>query len=137
MSTLILHEKMLLQSLSDADLRLMAELKFHHGRFAVAQVHDDHHHPHLVLCGPGTKHPDWMRLDVRSLLAIGDWVPGNPSFDKTLALLRYEDAVHAGRGERHHVTVLNLGSYREVALKVEDELARRDAKRSPWEANAA
>ena len=136
MSTII-HEALLFQALSDADLRLLAALKFHSGRFAVAQMHDAAHHPHLVLCGPGTKHPDWMLMDVRAMLAIGNWCAGNPQFDHDLALMRYEDARHAGLGERHRVTVLHLGTYRMAAEKAEAELSRRDAMRNPLGNTAA
>lgn len=136
MSTII-HEALLFRALSDADLRLLAALKFHSGRFAVAQTHDAAHHPHLVLCGPGTKHPDWMSMDVRAMLDIGDWRSGNPMFDKTLALMRYEDARHAGLGERHRVTVLHLGTYRQAAEKADAEMTRRDSMRNPLENTAA
>lgn len=132
-----IHEALLFQSLSDSDLRLLAALKFHSGRFAVAQTHDAKHRPHLVLCGPGTKHPDWMLMDVRAMLDIGDWCAGNPQFDRTLALMRYEDARRAGLGERHHVPVLHLGTYRMVAEKAEAELCRRDEARDPLENTAA
>jgi hypothetical protein len=132
-----IHETLLFRALSDSDLRLLATLKFHSGRFAVAQTHDAHHHPHLVLCGPGTKHPDWMSMDIRVMLAIGDWCAGNPMFDKTLALMRYEDARHAGLGERHGVSVIHLGTYRGAAEKADAELSRRDEARDPLENTAA
>jgi hypothetical protein len=132
-----IHEMILFRALSDSDLRLLANLKFHSGRFAVAQTHDAHHHPHLVLCGPGTKHPDWMMMDVRAMLDIGDWRSGNPRFDQTLALMRYEDARHAGLGDRHGVSVLHLGTYRMAAEKAEAELLRRDEARNPLENTAA
>lgn len=133
----IIHEALLFQALSDADLRLLTALKFHSGRFAVAQMHDAAHRPHLVLCGPGTKHPDWMRPDVRAMLDIGDWRPGNPQFDQTLALMRYEDASRAGLGQRHHVGVIHIGTNRQAAEKAEAELARRDEARNPLENTAA
>ena len=132
-----INETLLFRVLSDADLRLLANLKFHSGRFAVAQTHDAQHRPHLVLCGPGTKHPDWMLMDVRAMLDIGDWHPGNPAFDKTIALLRYEDARHAGLGERHGVSIIHLGSYRTAAQKAEAELTRRDEQRDPLQNTAA
>ena len=136
MNTLI-HETLLFQALSDSDLRLLANLKFHSGRFAVAQLHDAHHRPHLVLCGPGTKHPDWMLPEIRTMLDIGDWHSGNPQFDQILAQMRYEDARHAGLGERHGVSVLHLGTYRQAAEKAQAELSRRDEARDPLENTAA
>ena len=135
--SLYINEAFLFQELSDSDLRLLANLKFHTGRFAVALTHDAYHRPHLALCGPGTKHPDWMLMDVRAMLDIGDWTSGNPSFDKTLALMRYEDARHAGPGERHGVTVLHLGDYRTASAKAEIELTRREEARDPLMNTAA
>ena len=132
-----IHETLLFRALSDSDLRLLATLKFHSGRFAVAQTHDAHHHPHLVLCGPGTKHPDWLLMDVRAMLDIGDWCSGNPQFYQILALMRYEDARHAGLGDRHGVSVLHLGSRRMAAEKAETELSRRDEARDPLANTAA
>ena len=132
-----ISESLLFEALSDADLRLLANLKFHSGRFAVALQHDAQHRPHLVLCGPGTKHPDWMLMDVRAMLDIGDWTAGHPMFDKTIALMRYEDARHAGLGERHRVSTLHLGTYRMAAEKAEAELARREEIRDPLANTAA
>jgi hypothetical protein len=135
--TPLIHETLLFHALCDSDLRLLSNLKFHPGRFAVAHVYDAKHGAHIALCGPGTRYPDWMQLDVHTMLDIGDWRPGNPAFERTLALMRYEDARHAGRSERHGVQILHLGSCRSVAEKAETEIVRREEQRETWEGMAA
>lgn len=127
----------LYRRLSDHDLDLLAALKFHPGRLALARVYDRDHGTHLALCGPGTRYPDYARQDVIALLAIGDWTPGTLSFEHELALLRYEEARRAAQDDRHGVHVLRLGRREHVAELALTEIAHRAMERESWESRAA
>lgn len=127
----------LYRQLSDADLDLLASLKSHPARLALARVYEPGHGTHLRLCGPGTHFPDWHRLDVLTLLAIGEWTPGVTTFDRELALLRYEELRRAGNGHRHGVQVTRLGGREAVAERALTEIARRAMARESWESMAA
>lgn len=130
-------EVRLMRSLSDRDLDRLAALRQVPGRFAVADIYDINHGLRRVLCGPGTEYPNWLDLDVHTVLAIGDWRPGHPAFDKMMSLFRYEDAVHAGTHDRHGVHLMRLGERAEVAELAEAEIIRRESEREAWEGGAA
>lgn len=133
-----MHGRFFMRTLSDADMALLASTGSRSPRFAVAEVYEPTHGAHVALCGPGTGYPDWESRDIHLMLAIGDWKPGNPVFDRTLALRRYEGVLRQGKGgERHSIRVMRLGSPAEVAEMAKAELDRREGERESWESAAA
>ena len=133
-----MHGRFFMRPLSDSDVNLLATLGPRTGRYAVAEVYDPSRGAHIALCGPGTRYPDWRHHDVYLMLAIGDWKPGNPAFERELALMRYEALRRAGKSEvRHSIRVMRLGSPAEVAQMAKLELDRREGERETWESAAA
>ena len=133
-----MHGRFFMRTLADADVNLLSTLGPRTGRYAVAEVYDPTRGAHVALCGPGTRYPDWLHLDVYLMLAIGDWKPGNPAFERDLALMRYEALRRAGKSEvRHSIRVMHPGSPAEVAQMAKVELDRREGERETWESAAA
>ena len=132
-----MHGRFFLRTLADSDVNLLAALGPRTGRYAVAEVYEPMHGAHVALCGPGTRYPDWLQLDVYLMLAIGDWKPGNPAFERILALMRYEALLRAGKSEvPHSIRVMHLGTPAEVAQMAKTELDRREGERETWESAA-
>lgn len=133
-----MHGRFFMRTLSDADVSLLAALGARSGRFAVAEVYEPTQGAHVALCGPGTRYPDWEHRDIHLMLAIGEWMPGNPSFDRTLALRRYDGLLRMGKsGARHSIRVMRLGSPEEVTEVAKAELDRREGERESWESASA
>ncbi len=134
-----MHGRFFLRTLTDRDVALLAYMGNRSGRFAVAEVYDPYNGAHVALCGPGTNYPDWEHRDVHLMLAIGDWKPGNPTFDRMLALRRYESALRMGKesDRPHSIRIMRLGSPEEVSELAKAELDRRAEEREVWESAAA
>ena len=132
------HGRFFIRTLPESDVNLLANLGPRTGRYAVAEIYDPMHGAHVSLCGPGTKYPDWLHLDVYLMLAVGDWKPGYPAFERTLALMRYEALKRAGKSPRSHtIRILHLGSAVSAASMAKAELDRREEEREDWESSAA
>ena len=132
------HGRFFMKSLAESDVNLLSTLGRHTGRYAVAEVYDPSRGAHVALCGPGTRYPEWEHMDVYLMLAIGGWKPGHPAFERTLAIMRYEALLRAGKsGRPHPIRVMHLGSPESVAETAKEELDRREGEREDWESAAA
>ena len=133
-----MHGRFFMRTLSDSDVNLLSALSPRNGRYAVAEVYDPTHGAHVALCGPGTRYPDWLHQDIYLALAIGDWKPGHPEFERILALMRYNAVLRAGKaGVSHSIRVMRLGSPAEVSELAKIELDRRESDRETWESATA